>query len=107
MTYDDTVYTVKITVTDSLKGYLEAEVDLGDKPLVFNNKYQKPEEPKEPEEENKTPAKTEEPKKDNKPKPAKRVKTGDETDIMLWITAGGISALILGGAAAARRRKRR
>jgi pilin isopeptide linkage protein len=107
VTYDDTVYTVKITVTDSLKGYLEAEVDLGDKPLVFNNKYQKPEEPKEPEEENKTPAKTEEPKKDNKPKPAKRVKTGDETDIMLWITAGGISALILGGAAAARRRKRR
>ena len=60
ITYDDTVYTVTITVTDSLKGYLEAAVDFGGEVPVFTNRYTAPEEP--------APSQPEEPEKDEQTK---------------------------------------
>ncbi len=42
VTYDTTVYTVKIDVTDDGEGKLVAAVDTGDKDLVFNNKFTTP-----------------------------------------------------------------
>ena len=138
ITYDDTVYTVTITVTDSLKGYLEAAVDFGGEVPVFTNRYTAPEEP--------APSQPEEPEKDEPDQntttnnttnntinnttnnttnkttnttinktvnekttttTAKRVKTGDETNAMIWIVLGGVAVLVFaGGVISVRRRKR-
>lgn len=42
VTYDDTVYTIKVTVKDDLKGNLIAEAECDAKELVFNNVYEEP-----------------------------------------------------------------
>ena len=39
ITYDDTVYTITVTVTDDGNGYLNAEVEYSAEELVFNNSY--------------------------------------------------------------------
>ncbi len=39
ITYDDTVYTITVTVTDDGNGYLNAEVEYSADELVFNNSY--------------------------------------------------------------------
>ena len=43
VTYDSTVYTVTIHVTDSGKGYLTASIDNGGKAIAFTNTYKEPE----------------------------------------------------------------
>ncbi len=76
VTYDTTVYTVKITVTDNGEGQLIASVDTQEKELLFNNIYI----PEEPAPEKLVP---------EEPAPEKSVpqtpKTGDETMMELWL----------------------
>ena len=97
ITYDDTVYNVTITVTDSGEGYLTASVDSGDKGLVFTNKYTKPAEPQKPDDSK--------PSDDGKPK---AVQTGDMTSIIPAVFALIVSlAAIAAIAAFAIRRRRR
>lgn len=50
ITYDDTVYSVKVTVTDNGTGQLSAEVEYPDGTPAFENTYTAPEEPETPEE---------------------------------------------------------
>ncbi len=69
VTYDDTVYEVTVTVTDNLDGTMSVEVDWDGETPVFKNTYKKPEPPK----------KIQWIKKPQSPK------TGDSTDIALYM----------------------
>ncbi len=76
MTYDESVYDVKVVVTDDGMGQLEAAVTYPEDGVVFNNKYQKPE-----------PAPVEKPEKPEKPNGPK---TGDNAPVgalMMFIGA--------------------
>ncbi len=76
VTYDTTVYNVKITVVDNEEGKLIATVDTEGKTLQFKNKYT-PEEPKKPTIPS-TPKKTK--------KTSGSPKTGDNSNTMIWIS---------------------
>lgn len=84
VTYDDTVYNVTITVTDSGEGYLTAAVDYDGKILVFTNYY-------------KEPVKTDDTADDggNTPKEEKAVQTGDASAIIPAAVLMAAAALII------------
>ena len=88
ITYDTSVYTYKITVTDDEQGAYQAKVETTPEEVLFTNVYTKPQEPDEPQ-------KPEKPQKPNKTqKPVKTVtfqpKTGDpaQSGLLIGIMAG-------------------
>lgn len=102
ITYDPSVYTYKITVTDNEQGAYQAKVETTPDEVLFTNVYTKPQEPQNPQ-------KPTNPQKPNQPqKPVKTVtilpKTGDpaQTGLLIGIMAGAAG---LAGVCVIRKRK--
>ena len=102
ITYDTSVYTYKITVTDNEQGAYQAKVETTPDEVLFTNVYTKPQEPQNPQ-------KPTNPQKPNQPqKPVKTVtilpKTGDpaQTGLLIGIMAGAAG---LAGVCVIRKRK--
>ena len=102
ITYDTSVYTYKITVTDNEQGDYQAKVETTPDQVLFTNVYTKPQEPQNPQ-------KPTNPQKPNQPqKPVKTVtilpKTGDpaQTGLLIGIMAGAAG---LAGVCVIRKRK--
>ena len=73
VTYDETVYTVTVVVTDDQEGHLVAELSEDSKSIIFTNTYKVPEDPEDP-------VDPEDPKD-----PGKTAKTGDEARILTYL----------------------
>ncbi len=85
ITYDETVYTVKVIVTDNLDGTFTLEYVYSDKDgdvdeLVFENKY--------------TPEPQPEPTPEPQPEP-ESPKTGDSTNLAAWLAVVFISGVMI------------
>lgn len=102
ITYDDTVYTVTVKVTDDGEGTLEASVDNGGKETVFTNIYTEPEEQEKPQK----PDKTDKPDKTEKPDIITGIKTGDPATIvpLLIMIEAALVAVLMGVILRRRRR---
>lgn len=101
ITYDDTVYDITVTVEDDLAGNLKATVEGLDTGAVFKNVYisgEPPTEPVVPEEPNEPSKPADDPSND-------APKTGDETNILLYILVA-LTALGTAGATVLTRRRR-
>lgn len=95
VTYDETVFTYHVVVTDDLAGQLHVEATEGETGApVFRNTYEKPAVPEEP--------KTEDPKPNNG-----LPGTGDSMATAVAITAGVGALVIAAGAAMNSRKKKR
>lgn len=86
LTCDDTVFTVKITVTNT-DGVLSAKVEYVDGEIVFENTYDEPTEPTEPEETK--------PEKPKAPDTGDRAQLGMYTALMVMGMAGMAAMVIL------------
>ena len=77
ITYDETVYTVKVTVTDNGDGTLTAKADKSAKQISFKNAYNPP-----------------------------ANKTGDDANGTLWALLMALAGSALGGVVLFRRKRR-
>ncbi len=97
ITYDETVYTVKVIVTDNLDGSFSLEYVYSDKDgnvdeIVFENKYT-PEPTPEPQPEP-TPEPQPEPTPEPQPEP-EAPKTGDSTNLAVWLAVVFVSGAMI------------
>jgi pilin isopeptide linkage protein len=104
VTYDSTVYTVTIHVTDSGKGYLTASIDNGGKAIAFTNTY------KEPERDTSDGGSSSGSGGSSSPAPVQAVQsaqTGDSSPIALFVGIIAVSLLAIAAALAVYFRKSR
>lgn len=98
VTYDESVFTVTVTVTDNLDGTLELEYDYANEDgkvekIVFNNKYTEPTPEPQPE-----PKPEPQPEPQPEPTPEKQPespKTGDNVNLAGWLAVVFTSGAIL------------